>query len=62
MKVKFSYATGRVITTYSGDTTLEEAVAILKDPNVIDVLVVKETSSQYFKRVCKDDKKTDPLL
>ncbi len=56
MKIKFQHATGNAVIDYKNDWgTIEEAIAILKDPNVIKITVTKMTPAQYFKRRKEDD-------
>ena len=50
MKVKFNYADGSAVYTYTNDdATLQHAVDLLKDPNVISITVTKQTPTQYLK-------------
>lgn len=52
MNVKFKVGAGKAVIEYSGkDQTLEEVIALIKDPAVISLTVVKETPKQYLKRV-----------
>lgn len=52
MKIKFQYAEGKAVFDYKNDcATLEEAVELLKNPNVIKITVTKITPAQYFKKV-----------
>ena len=51
MKIKFQHATGNAVIDYKNDWgTIEEAIEILRDPNVIKITVTKMTPAQYFKR------------
>ena len=51
MKVKFQYAKGKAVVSYHADVTLEEALDILRDPDVITLTVTKKTAAQYLKEV-----------
>ena len=56
MKIKFQHATGNAVIDYKNDWgTIEEAIEILRDPNVIKITVTKMTPAQYFKRRKEDD-------
>lgn len=51
MKIKFQYAQGKAVFDYKNDYgTLEEAVELLKNPDVIKITVTKMTPAQYFKK------------
>ena len=50
MKLKLNYADGSTVYTYTcDDATLQYAVDLLKDPNVIYIAVTKQTPTQYLK-------------
>ena len=50
MKIKFKVGQGRAVFEYKKDNaSLQEAVDILKDENVISISVVKQTSAQFLK-------------
>lgn len=52
MKIKFSYANGLAVMDLKNDNgTMEEAIELLKNPDVIKITITKETTAQYFKRV-----------
>ena len=51
MKIKYKQTSGPVIAEFTQkDATLEEAVELLKSPNVISISVTKETPAQYMNR------------
>lgn len=54
MRIKFKLARGRAVLdmTRQGGT-LEEAVKLLADPNVISITVVKQTPAQYLRKAAK---------
>lgn len=55
MKIKFQYAKGKAVFDYKNDCgTLEEAMELLKNPDVIKITVTKMTPAQYFKRKAGD--------
>ena len=50
MKIKFKVGQGRAVFEYKKDNaSLQEAVDILKNENVISISVVKQTSAQFLK-------------
>lgn len=52
LKIKFQHACGKAVISYKNDDgTLEEAVALLKNPEVISITITKQTPSQYLKKV-----------
>ena len=56
MKIKFQYASGKAVFDYKNDSaTLEEAIDLLNNPNVIKITVTKMTPAQYFKKGVVDD-------
>lgn len=49
-KVKFNFAHGKSVETKEGkNISLDEAIRILKDENVISFSAVRMTSKEYFK-------------
>lgn len=51
MKIKFQHATGRAVVSYKNDDgTIEEAIELLKNPDVISITVTKMTPAQYLKK------------
>lgn len=51
MKIKFQHATGRAVISYKNDYgTIEEAIELLKNPDVINITVTKQTAAQYLKK------------
>ena len=53
MKIKYKEARGLAIADFTQkDATLEEAVALLRSPNIISISVTRETPAQYMKHVC----------
>lgn len=58
MKIKFKVGEGRCVFEYTnGRATLDEAVRILQDPNVLSISVTKCTPNQYLKNpnILKED-------
>lgn len=56
MKIKFQYASEKAVFDYKNDSaTLEEAIDLLNNPNVIKITVTKMTPAQYFKKGVVDD-------
>ena len=56
MKVKFKVGQGNAVFEYQGEhKTLEQAIELLKDDNVISISVVKQTPAQYFKEKRRAD-------
>ena len=56
MKIKFQYAQGLAVLDYKNDSgTLEEAMELLKNPDVIEITVTKMTPAQYFKKKAGDN-------
>lgn len=56
MKIKFQYAQGLAVLDYKNDSgTLEEAMELLKNPDVIKITVTKMTPAQYFKKKAGDN-------
>lgn len=52
MKIKFQHAQGKAVVEYKNDYgTPEEAMELLKNPDVIKITVTKMTPAQYFKKV-----------
>ena len=51
MKIKFQHASGCSIITYKNNYgTLEHAIELLKNPDVINITVTKMTPAQYLKK------------
>jgi hypothetical protein len=49
-KIKFQLTQGSVVSTMEGeDVSLDEAIRILKDPNIISVTVTRMTPKEYLK-------------
>ena len=52
MKIKFQHASGCSVITYKNDYgTLEHAIKLLENPDVINITVTKMTPAQYLKKV-----------
>lgn len=52
MKIKFKVGQGNAVFEYKADhQTLEQAIELLKDENVISISVVKQTPAQYLKGI-----------
>jgi len=55
MKVKFKLARGRaVLDMVRENATMDDALRILQDPNVLSLSVMKETTASYLKRAAKE--------
>ncbi len=51
MKIKFQHAMGRAVVSYKNDDgTIEEAIDLLKNPDVISITVTKMTPAQYLQK------------
>lgn len=51
IKLKFKVGMGSAVFEYKNDNaTLDEAIELVKDENVISISVVKQTPAQYLKR------------
>lgn len=51
MKIKFQHASGCSVITYKNDYgTLEHAIKLLENPDVINITVTKMTPAQYLKK------------
>lgn len=51
MKIKFQYAQGLAVLDYKNDSgTLEEAMELLKNPDVIKITVTKMTPGTIFQK------------
>lgn len=60
MKIKFKVGKGRCIFEYTNpNATLDEAIRILQDSNVLSINVTKCTPSQYLKNpdILKEEEK-----
>lgn len=53
MKIKFQYASGKAVFDYKNDSaTLEEAIDLLNNPNVIKITVTKMTPGAILQKGC----------
>lgn len=60
MKIKFKVGEGRCVFEYANpNATLDEAIRILQDPNVLSISVIKCTPNQYLKNpdILKEEEK-----
>lgn len=50
MRAKFNVAHGRAVFSYkSDDITLDKAIELVRNPEVISVTITKQTPAQYLK-------------
>ena len=50
MKIKMQVANGSAVYTMKGEEdTIEQVIALLKNPDVISITVTKQTPNEYFK-------------
>lgn len=50
MKIKMQVANGSAVYTMKGEEdTIEQVVALLKNPDVISITITKQTPNEYFK-------------
>ena len=55
MKIKWFEGKGLALIEYvSNVATLEQAITLIQDQNVTKITIMKETPSQYFKRIKKE--------
>ena len=55
MKIKMQVANGSAVYTMKGEEdTIEQVIALLKNPDVISITVTKQTPNEYFKSKRKE--------
>ena len=56
MKIKMQVANGSAVYTMKGEEdTIEQVIALLKNPDVISITVTKQTPNEYFKSKRKEN-------
>lgn len=57
MKIKMQVANGSAVYTMkSEEDTIEQVIALLKNPDVISITVTKQTPNEYFKSKRKENR------
>lgn len=55
MRIKMQVANGSAVYTMKGEEdTIEQVVALLKNPDVISITITKQTPMEYFKSIRKE--------
>lgn len=55
MRIKMQVANGSAVYTMKGEEdTIEQVVALLKNPDVISITITKQTPTEYFKSIRKE--------
>lgn len=57
MRIKMQVANGSAVYTMKGEEdTIEQIIALLKNPDVISITVTKQTPNEYFKSKRKENR------
>lgn len=57
MKIKIQVVNGSAVYTMKDEEdTIEQVIALLKNPDVISITVTKQTSNEYFKSKRKENR------
>ena len=55
MRIKMQVANGSAVYTMKGEEdTIEQVVALLKNPDVISITITKQTPTEHFKSIRKE--------
>ena len=55
MRIKMQVANGSAVYTMKGEEdTIEQGVALLKNPDVISITITKQAPKEYFKSIKKE--------
>ena len=55
MRIKMQVANGSAVYTMKGEEdTIEQVIALLKNPDVISITITKQAPTEYFKSIRKE--------